>query len=61
MSIEEIRAKWQIGDAKTISQMTELTQDYIRRVIAGERNSDVVIKAAIKVIEARESLIGQSK
>jgi hypothetical protein len=60
MTIEQIKEKWQTGDANTIHKMTGLSQHHIRMVINGDRNNKRVIAAAIKVIESRENLMGQA-
>lgn len=60
-----IKQELKYGDIQTICEVTTLSESYVKKVLSGDRNSEVVWDAAKKIINSRKiikkELIQESK
>ena len=52
----ELKKKLRYGDVRTIADMTNLSDDYVRKVLDGIRNNEDVIKATKTLIQSRDEM-----
>lgn len=55
-NLEELKAELKRGDLVQLAEITGYGYEMVRKVIAGTRNNDIIIKAANDLLDHRASL-----
>lgn len=56
MQLSEINEELEYGDKKAIARSTGYSVETVKKVLAGTRNNETILKAATMLIEGRQSL-----
>lgn len=56
MNLEEINNNIERGDQKVIARSTGYSNEMVKKVLAGTRNNEMILKAAEMLIKNRQSL-----
>lgn len=59
MLLDDIKQQLDTGDVKFLSRNTGYSKEMIYKVLDGERNNDVIVKAAKHLIDGKKSLAEQ--
>ncbi len=60
-NLEQIKKYLRSGDQKLCAEITEYTEDYVKKVIAEERKNEKIITVLTEIIENRKKLIARLK